>query len=456
MKLRSFFHLNQAAYFIVDYVLLWAATVWAYKFSPSYQNEILIGPWLNPELRMVGYGMPVFMALGLQLADLQRPRAGFRPTETFVRTFSAIAIGIVLFAAIHALITYSLVGRFVIFFTLLYGTAFVLGSRLVLWKLAYHSRRKVVLYGRPATFRVLNGFIGHFKLPIHLAGQTTLAQLADKSDRGQVDLDDRLLKFIRSHQADEIVVDVPESLTIDERRALSHCTRLGIPVADLSLFYERNFEQVYVEGLNEAWFWSYDPAHTQPWYFAFKRFSDIVLCLAGLVSSATFTPLVALAIKLQDGGPIFYSQLRLGRHNEPFKIYKFRTMRVDAEVGGAQWARPGDSRVTRLGLFLRRSRLDEVPQFWNILTGEMSFIGPRPERPEFVEKIEREMPFYSYRHLVKPGLTGWAQINYPYGASVEDTRRKLAYDLYYLKNASASMDLLIVFRTIVAMVKGAR
>jgi len=165
---------------------------------------------------------------------------------------------------------------------------------------------------------------------------------------------------------------------------------------------------------------------------------------------------VILAIKLQDRGAVIYSQIRVGLYNEPFRIFKFRTMRVDAERDGAQWAKQNDDRTTAIGRFMRKTRIDEVPQFWNILKGDMSFIGPRPERPNFVDMIEHDVPFYRYRHLIKPGLSGWAQINYPYGASIDDAREKLSFDLYYLKYASVTLDMLIVLRTVGAMVKGAR
>jgi len=155
-------------------------------------------------------------------------------------------------------------------------------------------------------------------------------------------------------------------------------------------------------------------------------------------------------------GPVFYSQTRVGQFNKPFNIYKLRSMTVNAETKGAQWAGKNDPRVTRIGKIIRKTRLDEVPQFWNILKGEMSLIGPRPERPEFVSMLAKEIPFYSYRHLIKPGLSGWAQINYPYGASKEDSLNKLKYDLYYIKNASFLLDSDIILRTLGAVMKGAR
>jgi lipopolysaccharide/colanic/teichoic acid biosynthesis glycosyltransferase len=153
---------------------------------------------------------------------------------------------------------------------------------------------------------------------------------------------------------------------------------------------------------------------------------------------------------------VFYSQVRVGQFGRPFKIWKLRSMRSDAEKHGAQWAQQHDARVTRIGLFLRKTRLNEVPQFFNVFRGEMSFVGPRPERPEFVSGLAKEIPFYQQRHLLKPGITGWAQINYPYGATTADALNKLEYDLYYIKHASPLLDFQTILRTIGAVMKGAR
>jgi lipopolysaccharide/colanic/teichoic acid biosynthesis glycosyltransferase len=183
---------------------------------------------------------------------------------------------------------------------------------------------------------------------------------------------------------------------------------------------------------------------------------DVGLALVGGIVALPILAASVLLISVTSKGPVFYSQIRVGEGQQPFRIWKLRTMRVDSEREGAQWAKIKDPRVTLIGKILRKTRIDEIPQFWNILIGEMSFIGPRPERPEFVEKLAKTIPYYRQRHLVKPGLTGWAQICYRYGASEEDAREKLSYDLYYLKNASWMLDLQIMLQTIGAIAKGAR
>jgi lipopolysaccharide/colanic/teichoic acid biosynthesis glycosyltransferase len=196
--------------------------------------------------------------------------------------------------------------------------------------------------------------------------------------------------------------------------------------------------------------------HVGPLSEGAKRLSDVVFALLIMVALAPLTLLALLAIALSGDGPLFYRQARVGRYGRTFRILKLRTMRVDAEAGAPQWASGDDPRRTAVGRVLRRTRLDEVPQVVNILLGEMSFVGPRPERPEFVKELEAQIPHYASRHLVRPGLTGWAQVNLPYGSSVEDARRKLEYDLHYVRHHSLLTDLFIVLRTVAAASRGAR
>ena len=179
-----------------------------------------------------------------------------------------------------------------------------------------------------------------------------------------------------------------------------------------------------------------------------KRVMDIGLALVGLVLSLPLMLLAACAIKLDSKGPVFFRQHRVGERGRIFVLRKFRSMTVDAERDGPVWAAAHDSRVTRVGRWLRRTRLDELPQFWNVLAGDMSFVGPRPERPEFVEQLQREIPFYMGRHSVKPGITGWAQVRHRYAASIEDSMEKLQYDLYYIKNMSPLLDVVILLSTL--------
>jgi exopolysaccharide biosynthesis polyprenyl glycosylphosphotransferase len=195
------------------------------------------------------------------------------------------------------------------------------------------------------------------------------------------------------------------------------------------------------------------------------RFSAVVrivlhrlVALVGLIFSLPVMLVTIVFIKLESKGPVFYKQERVGKGGQTFMVLKFRSMRTDAEKDGPRWATTDDERITQVGRFIRKVRIDELPQFWNILRGDMNFVGPRPERPHFVSQLAKEIPYYEQRHLIAPGLTGWAQIKYPYGASIEDARRKLEFDLYYIKNQSLLMDAMILFETvkIVLLSRGGR
>jgi sugar transferase (PEP-CTERM system associated) len=223
----------------------------------------------------------------------------------------------------------------------------------------------------------------------------------------------------------------------------------GVHVNDFSSFMERETGRVDLDTLNPSWLIFSDGFSAgRVLSSVAKRAFDVLA--SGLLLLLTF-PLIALfalLVKLDSRGPAFFRQTRIGLYGEPFEVVKLRSMRTDAEKDGAQWAQKDDPRVTRLGKVIRTLRIDELPQAWSVLTGRMSFVGPRPEVPRFVDDLEDKLPFYAERHMVKPGITGWAQINYPYGASVEDARAKLEYDLYYAKNYTPFLDLLILLQTL--------
>jgi exopolysaccharide biosynthesis polyprenyl glycosylphosphotransferase len=231
---------------------------------------------------------------------------------------------------------------------------------------------------------------------------------------------------------------------------LYNCLPLKVSLFDLPRFYELITGKIPVSVIEETWFLENLMNEQKNIYEVFKRIIDFFLALILGTASLLLYPFIALAIKVNSRGPVFYTQKRVGQDSQIFEIIKFRSMVNNAETNGAQWAVKKDPRVTGAGKFLRKTRLDEIPQLWNILKGEMSFVGPRPERPEFVfgTNMEREIPFYQIRHLVKPGLTGWAQINFEYGSSYEDTIEKLQYDFFYLKNRSFILDLSIILKTV--------
>jgi len=229
---------------------------------------------------------------------------------------------------------------------------------------------------------------------------------------------------------------------------------LGISYFDLPTFYERVLGKIPVTTIGQMWFLENISEGEKRFYEIFKRISDILISLILGIAGLLLTPFIALAIKLDSKGPVLFKQNRVGRGGQIFRAMKFRSMVVGAEKNGAQWATANDPRITRVGRFLRKSRLDEIPQLLNVLRGEMSFVGPRPERPEFVEELKKKIPFYDERHLIKPGLTGWAQVNFKYGASENDALEKLQYDLYYIKNRSILLDLGIALKTINIVLSG--
>jgi len=237
-------------------------------------------------------------------------------------------------------------------------------------------------------------------------------------------------------------------------QSLYQCLPLKISFNDLPSFYEKILGKVPISSIGEIWFLENLTEAQKNFYEAFKRVLDMLGSLIFGIISLCFYPFIILAIKIDSHGPIFYKQIRISQDGQIFKVIKFRSMIEEAEKKGVQWADQQDHRITKIGRFLRKTRFDELPQFWNILIGQMSFIGPRPERIEFVQQLEKEIPYYQIRHIVKPGLTGWAQVNFHYGASVKDSIEKLQYELYYIKHRSFILDLSIMLRTIKIILKG--
>ena len=260
------------------------------------------------------------------------------------------------------------------------------------------------------------------------------------------------------YKADFVVQAADDMRGANWMDALLRCRLDGRRVYEAAGFCERVLRRIPVTHLRTSDFAFADELTVSGARRAAKRVFDILVASTLLLCAAPFLLIVMAAIKLDSKGPLFYRQERVGLGGKSYWLWKFRSMRTDAEKDGAVWARTNDDRVTRVGRFIRKTRIDEIPQVFNILTGDMSFVGPRPERPVFVEQLKQQIPFYGLREAVKPGLTGWAQIRYPYGASVEDARNKLEFDLYYVKNGSLFLDVGIIFHTVrhVLLGRGAR
>jgi sugar transferase (PEP-CTERM system associated) len=261
-------------------------------------------------------------------------------------------------------------------------------------------------------------------------------------------------RLIADHQVDRIVVSLSDRrghLPMDD---LLRAKLAGVRVEDASIMYERLTGKILLEDLKPSSLVFSDGFRASPLTRFVKRLTDIVVAAAGLVVAAPLMIVTAIAVWLESQGPVLYSQDRVGENGRLFTLYKFRSMQADAEHGTPVWAKQNDLRVTRVGRFIRRARLDELPQLWNVLRGDMSFVGPRPERPYFVERLAAAVPYYIERHSVRPGVTGWAQVKYRYGSSVEDGVEKLRYDLYYIKHQSMVFDLTIAFDTVKVILSG--
>ena len=253
-------------------------------------------------------------------------------------------------------------------------------------------------------------------------------------------------------QIERVIVAMEDRRKSMPVRELLDLRLRGVVIEEAGAVMERLLGKLPLDGLNPSSLIFTEGFNVKASQQILRRLVSITVSFIGLAICLPFIPFIILAVRLSSPGSIFFRQTRVGLRGRPFSVIKFRTMRQDAEAQGAVWASRNDPRVTPLGRFMRKTRIDEIPQLWNVLRGEMGFVGPRPERPEFVQWLSNEIPFYELRHMIRPGITGWAQVRYQYGASLEETKQKLEYDLYYIKHLSLGLDLLIMFETIKTIV----
>jgi sugar transferase (PEP-CTERM system associated) len=391
--------------------------------------------------------------------DLYDPQVVRRTSEFVLRLLQAYGVVCVVLGVVYYLAPSASIGRGVVILSTPTTLLLLIGWRLVLHdnRLVFGAPERILMLGtapagvelvrelitQPADFKVV-GFLDESRLNI---GKSLV-------NPGIIAAVDDVENVVREQSVDKIVLSLTERRGHTPVRQLLHLKFSGVKIEDVHSFQERLTGRIPLEHLSPSWLILSDGFRKSRWLLAIKRMVDISVSLAVLLVTAPIMAIVALAIWLESGTPTFFRQERTGLGNRPFNIYKFRSMRQDAEARGPLWAAQNDDRVTRVGRFIRKYRLDELPQLWNVLKGEMSLIGPRPERPHFCKMLEEATPFYYLRHSVRPGVTGWAQIKYQYGASLEESKTKLEYDIFYIKHLSMVLDLAIMFETAKVMLYG--
>lgn len=336
---------------------------------------------------------------------------------------------------------------------LLLGLIF-LTAALVVWRSAYHwiisrnaFRERVYILGAGKRAQMIVEILRSRRdagMEVvgfdHMGGEGTERQ--DAFSAAMADPDGS------RHHIDRVIVAIEDRRGALPLRDLLKLRFNGVVIEEAGTLLERLTGKLFLDGLRPSSFIYSEGFRVKPSQQIPRRIVSTLTALTGLLLFLPFFPFVVLMVRFSSPGPIFFRQTRVGMGGRNFTVYKFRTMRQDAEAAGAKWATKNDPRVTRVGMFMRKTRLDEVPQLWNVLRGDMGFVGPRPERPEFVPWLSEQIPYFDLRHMIRPGLTGWAQVRYGYGATLEESREKLEYDLYYIKHMTLGLDLLIMFETI--------
>ncbi len=395
--------------------------------------------------------------LCLYYSDLYDLRVVGDRRELFVRALQSLGAASLILAALYYLVPNLILGRGVFLISAAFVVVIIIGWRVAFQWLARHARptERLLLVGTGvgAVDLAVELHDRHEELGVDIVGFID----AEASHVGQplvgpgiIGTVEEIPAIVRDREVDRIVVSLADARGKLPMDRLLEMKLAGVQFDHLATVYEEYTGKIAVENLRPSWLIFSEGFRKTPALSAMKRAGDVAAAVVGLVLASPLLLICAALVKLTSAGPVLYHQLRVGQHGTNFRVHKFRSMRQDAEAAtGAVWAKAGhDPRVTRVGRILRRTRLDELPQLWNVLVGDMSLVGPRPERPEFVKDLTKQIPFYGQRHVVRPGVTGWAQVRYSYGASVEDAMEKLQYDLFYIKNLSMALDLYIILETI--------
>jgi sugar transferase (PEP-CTERM system associated) len=398
--------------------------------------------------------------LCLYFGDLYDARVVSDRRETFVRVLQALSATSIILALVYFFFPAAVIGRGVFIIAAVLVISLVIG-----WRVAFEwltrrvgPRERLLLVGTTegAVTLARELFERRVQLGVEIVGfvDPDPARVGEPLiNPGIVGTIDDIPRIVRERGVDRVVVSLADARGKLPMEKLLDMRLAGVTFHHLASEYERYTGKIAIENLRPSWFIFSAGFNKTRAMAAVKRALDVAAAAFGLVAAAPVMLAVAALVKLTSAGPALYTQQRVGRDGRVFAIRKFRSMRQDAEArSGAVWAQANDARVTPVGRVLRKMRLDELPQLWNVLVGDMSLVGPRPERPEFVRALTEQIPFYGQRHAVKPGLTGWAQVRYSYGSSVEDAMQKLQYDLYYIKHMSLALDLFIIVSTVKTVV----
>jgi sugar transferase (PEP-CTERM system associated) len=432
---------------------------------------IRLGEWaVEIMFKEHGLGKALLIAAVCQVclyyAELYDLRQVADRRELFVRMAQALGSAAFILAALYFWFPDLIVGRGVFMISVILIIALVTGWRVAFEWVSRHvrPRERLLLVGTNASAISLarEMFARRHDLGIDIVGfvdpDPTMVGAA-LINPGVIGTIEDIPAIVRARGVDRVVVSLADARGKLPMDKLLEMKLDGVSFDHLASVYEQYTGKIAIENLRPSWLIFSSGFRKTRLLAALKRASDVIIAVVGLVLALPLMLIVAAAVKLTSRGPALYSQQRVGYQGHVFTVRKFRSMKEDAEAAtGPVWAsKAGDTRVTSIGRFLRRSRLDELPQLWNVLVGDMSFVGPRPERPEFVKELTKQIPFYGQRHIVKPGLTGWAQVRYTYGATTEDALEKLQYDLFYIKNLSLALDLFIILQTIKTVIlrKGA-
>ncbi len=393
-------------------------------------------------------GIAVFTLLFSYYIDLNEPKRISERWKIYFRLFSLFGVLSLFLAGLARVFPQIDIGPNVF----IIGTS-ILVMALFVWRSVYEWILSLSVF-RERVYVLGSGERAHKVVKLIRARRDAGMEIIEGEGTGTFDgeferLGADLLAFCKPEFCvDRVIVAMEDRRKLMPVHELLDLRLRGVVVEDASDIMERLSGKLQLDGLNPSSLIFTDGFNVKASQQILRRIVSMTVSFIALVICLPFIPFIILAMRISSPGPIFFTQTRVGLRGRPFSIIKFRTMREDAEDQGAVWATENDPRVTPLGRFMRMTRLDEIPQLWNVLRGEMGFVGPRPERPEFVQWLASEIPFYELRHMIRPGITGWAQVRYRYGASLEETKRKLEYDLYYIKHLSLGLDLLIMFETI--------